>query len=75
VGGAGRASIWITTYLTVCSFSFRKIHGPKGKEVTGGWRKLRNDYLHYFYFSKVVPVIMVFRLRRRKLVVHAVYKA
>jgi len=24
----------------------RKIFGPKRKEVTGGWRKLRNGYLY-----------------------------
>jgi hypothetical protein len=69
-GEAGRTS---TTYLTVCSLSFRNIYGPKGKEVTGGWRKLSNDYLHYLYSSKVAPVMIVFRLRYRKLVVHAVY--
>jgi len=26
----------------------RKMLGPKWEEVTGGWRKLNNDGLHYF---------------------------
>ena len=28
----------------------RKIIGPKREEVTGDWRKLRNEKLNYFYF-------------------------
>jgi hypothetical protein len=27
----------------------RRIHGPKRDEVTGGWRKLRNEELHDLY--------------------------
>jgi hypothetical protein len=28
-----------------------RIFGPKGDEVTGDWRKLRNEELHMFYSS------------------------
>jgi hypothetical protein len=28
----------------------RRIFGPKRDEVTGGWRKLRSEKLHNFYF-------------------------
>jgi hypothetical protein len=29
----------------------RRIFGPKGDEVTGGWRKLHNEELHNLYAS------------------------
>jgi hypothetical protein len=29
----------------------RRIFGPKRDEVTGGWRKLRNEELHNMYSS------------------------
>jgi hypothetical protein len=29
----------------------RRIFGPKGDEVTGGWRKLHNEELHNLYSS------------------------
>jgi hypothetical protein len=29
----------------------RRIFRPKKDEVTGGWRKFRNEELHKFYFS------------------------
>jgi hypothetical protein len=29
----------------------RRIFGPKGDEVIGGWRKLRNEELHNMYGS------------------------
>jgi hypothetical protein len=29
----------------------RRIFGPKRDEVTGGWRKLRNEELHNLYSS------------------------
>jgi hypothetical protein len=29
----------------------RRIFGPKRDEVTGGWRKLRNEELHNLKFS------------------------
>jgi hypothetical protein len=29
----------------------RRIFGPKGDEVTGGWRKLHYEELHYLYSS------------------------
>jgi len=36
----------------------RRIFGPKRAEVTGDWRKLRNDELNYLYSSpNIIPVI------------------
>jgi hypothetical protein len=32
-------------------FENRRIFGPKRDEVTGGWRKLRNEELHNLYSS------------------------
>jgi hypothetical protein len=29
----------------------RRIFGPKRDEVTGGWRRLHNEELHYLYSS------------------------
>jgi hypothetical protein len=29
----------------------KRIFGPKGDEVTGGWRKLHNEELHNLYSS------------------------
>jgi hypothetical protein len=31
--------------------ALRRILGPKRDEVTGGWRKLRNEELHNLYSS------------------------
>ena len=37
---------------------FKKIFGPKRDEVTGEWRKLRNEELNDLYFSpNIVRVI------------------
>jgi hypothetical protein len=42
----------------------RKIYGPKGDEVTGGWRKLHNEELHGLYSStSIVRVIKARRMR------------
>jgi hypothetical protein len=30
---------------------FKRIFGPNGDEVTGGWRKLHNEELHSLYSS------------------------
>jgi hypothetical protein len=32
----------------------RRIFGPKGDEVTGGWRKLHNEELHDLYSSSSI---------------------
>jgi hypothetical protein len=40
----------------------RRIFGPKGDGVTGWWRKLRNEELHYLYSSS--SVIRVIKSRR-----------
>jgi hypothetical protein len=37
----------------------RKIFGPKGDGVTGGWRKLHNEELHNFYSSSSIIGIIV----------------
>jgi hypothetical protein len=42
----------------------RRIFGPKGNEVTGGWRKLRHEELHYLYSSP--SIISMIKPRRMK---------
>jgi hypothetical protein len=39
----------------------KKIFGPKRNEVTGGWRKLHNEELHYLYSSP--SIIRIIRSR------------
>jgi hypothetical protein len=42
----------------------RKISGPKRDEVTGEWRKLRNEELHDLYSSpSIIRIIKVRRIR------------
>jgi hypothetical protein len=42
----------------------RRLFGPKRDEVTGGWRKLRNEELHCLYSSpSIVRVIKARRMR------------
>jgi hypothetical protein len=48
----------------------RRIYGPKGDEVTGGWRKLHDEELHNLYSSP--NIIMVIRSRWLKWVRHVV---
>jgi hypothetical protein len=36
----------------------RRIFGPKGEEVTGEWRKLRNKQLHDLYSSSSIIKII-----------------
>jgi hypothetical protein len=44
--------------------AIRRIFGPKRDEVTGGWRKLRNEELHGFYSSpSIIRVIKARRMR------------
>jgi hypothetical protein len=41
-----------------------RMFGPKRDEVTGGWRKLRNEELHNLYFSpNVIRMIKSRRMR------------
>jgi hypothetical protein len=40
----------------------RRIFGPKRDEVTGDWRKLRNEELHSFYCLQ--NIIRMIQLRR-----------
>jgi hypothetical protein len=37
----------------------RQLFGPKRKEVTEGWRKLRNEELHYLYNSTNIIRMMI----------------
>jgi hypothetical protein len=41
----------------------RRIFGPKGDGVTGGWRKLHNEELHNLYSSP--SIIRIIKSRRR----------
>jgi hypothetical protein len=42
----------------------RGIFGPKGDEVTGGWRKLHNEELHNLYSSpNIIRIITLRRMR------------
>jgi hypothetical protein len=36
----------------------RRIFGPKGDEVTAGWRKLHNEELHNLYSLKKIIIMM-----------------
>jgi hypothetical protein len=40
----------------------RRIFGPEGEEVAGGWRRLHNEELHKLYTSP--NMIMVIKSRR-----------
>jgi hypothetical protein len=40
----------------------RRIFGPKGDEVTGGWRKQHNEELHNLYASP--SIIRMIKSRR-----------
>jgi hypothetical protein len=42
----------------------RRIFGPKRDEVTGGWRKLRNEELHNLYSSP--SIIKMIKSRRTR---------
>jgi hypothetical protein len=46
------------------SRALRIIFGPKRDEVTGGWRKLHNEELHYLYASpSIIRMIKPRRIR------------
>jgi hypothetical protein len=42
----------------------RRIFGPKGDEVTRGWRKLHNEKLHNLYYSP--SIIRMIKSRRMR---------
>jgi hypothetical protein len=48
----------------------RRIFGPKRDEVTGGWRKVRNDELHNLFSSP--SIIRMIKSRRMRLAWHVV---
>jgi hypothetical protein len=41
----------------------RKILGPKGDEVTGGWRKLHNEFLNLYSSSNIIITLKSRRMR------------
>jgi hypothetical protein len=42
----------------------RRIFGPKRDEVTGCWRELHNEKLHYFYSSPNIIRMIKLRMMR-----------
>jgi hypothetical protein len=47
-----------------CVWVVGKIFGPNRDEVTGGWRKLRNEELHNLYSSpSIIRIIKSSRMR------------
>jgi hypothetical protein len=49
----------------------RRIFGPRGDEVTGGWRKLLSKKLHKLYSSP--SIIRMIRSRRMRWTRHVVF--
>jgi hypothetical protein len=49
--------------LRVCEKRVLRIFGPKRDEVRGGWRKLHNEELHYFYSSPSIIRAIKSRMR------------
>jgi hypothetical protein len=43
----------------------RRIFGPKSGEVTGGWRKLKNEELHNLYSSPSIIKMMKLKMMRK----------
>jgi len=43
--------------------ALRRIFGPKREEVTGGWKRLRNEELHNLYSSPNVTGVIKSRMR------------
>jgi hypothetical protein len=42
----------------------RRIFGPEREELSGGWRRLHNEQLHYLYTSlNIIKVIKSRKLR------------
>jgi hypothetical protein len=48
----------------------RRISGPNRGEMTGGWRKLRNEEFHNLYSCIIVCIIRMMKSRRMRLVGH-----
>jgi hypothetical protein len=41
----------------------KRIFGPQGKEVAGGWNTMHNDGLHESYVSRNIRVIISRKMR------------
>jgi hypothetical protein len=42
----------------------RRIFGPKGEKVVGGWRRLHNEELHNLYTSPYIITMIISRRMR-----------
>jgi hypothetical protein len=42
----------------------RRIFGPKGDEVAGGWRNLHNEELHNLYYSPIIIRTIMSKMMR-----------
>jgi hypothetical protein len=64
-----RCETWSLTLREECRLrvfenTVLRIFGPKGGEVTGGWRKLHNEELHNFYSSP--SIIRIIKSRKMR---------
>jgi hypothetical protein len=48
--------------------AMRRIFGPKGEEVSAGWRRLRKEEFHNLYTSPIIRAMKSRRMRWMRLV-------
>jgi hypothetical protein len=57
-------AVTVYEYIEFVIRNRRRIYGPKRDDVTGGWRKLRNEELHNMHSSP--SVIRIIKSRRMR---------